>query len=461
MSTRSVADPVTAMADAGSADPRAVRDLARRCELRLDALVERISAQWRAYLPGYQSLRDAEHDAALRQAVSDFLRTLQGLATEGDLRVLFRTRAARRAEQGVPLTTLLRTYTIAAYALFEGFREEARPDETAALAEVARQLFVAQDEAVIEVASAYQEELAALGAVRRDRRRELVRDLVTGAALPEAAVLEEFGLGTGATVLAIRLGPLGPQPRADQFQPATSPPAASAPATPQLRRGLPEPAYPEVEVAIRRRLLRVQRALDSHYGRPVPALLEQPGGHALVPHAVGPEAGDAFGAAGPAGPAGLEELSRRLSAVWGDEVRVAIADADRPERIGPAAATATEVLRLVCALGRPPGMYALDDVLLEYHLTRHDESAQPLGALLDPLSDRADLLHTVRVFLDEQYDRRRTARRLGLHPNTVDNRLARVTELTGLDPATPRGVALLMTALALRDLARGGPARGD
>jgi DNA-binding PucR family transcriptional regulator len=58
----------------------------------------------------------------------------------------------------------------------------------------------------------------------------------------------------------------------------------------------------------------------------------------------------------------------------------------------------------------------------------------------------------VRIFLEEQHDRRRTARRLALHPNTVDNRLARVAELTGLDPSTPRGVTLLVTALALRDL---------
>jgi len=56
------------------------------------------------------------------------------------------------------------------------------------------------------------------------------------------------------------------------------------------------------------------------------------------------------------------------------------------------------------------------------------------------------------VYLQEHYDRRRAAQRLSLHPNTVDNRLARTTELTGLDPSTPRGVALLLAALAVRDL---------
>ena len=37
---------------------------------------------------------------------------------------------------------------------------------------------------------------------------------------------------------------------------------------------------------------------------------------------------------------------------------------------------------------------------------------------------------------------RARARVLGLHPDPVDCRLARVTELTGLDPGTPRDAAL-------------------
>lgn len=456
MSTRSVADPVAA--EAGWADPHAVRDLARRCEERLDALIERIAAQWRVQLPGYQVLRDAEHEAVLRQAVSGFLRTLRGVPVDLDLRALFRTRALRRVEQGVPLPTLLRAYTIATYALFDGLRQEARADEATALADVARLLFLAQDEAITEVAGAYQEELAALSAARRDRRRELARDLVTGSQLPNAAVLDEFGLGTGAMVLALRLGTLSvagpiPQQRPDAEVPVTV-----------AAIDVPEPVRSASEAAIRHKLLRLQQAIDAYFGRPVPALLEQPGGYVLVPRTAidsDSTASDTSTTVTAAtttiaettpGSTLLEELSRRLSEVWGDEIRIAVAVADRPDQVGAVAATAAEVLRLVCALGKPPGVYTLDDVLLEYHLTRQDESAQLLGALLDPLADRPDLLRTVRVFLEEQYDRRRTARRLSLHPNTVDNRLDRVTELTGLNPATPRGVALLMTALALHDL---------
>ncbi|WP_405842151.1 helix-turn-helix domain-containing protein [Streptomyces sp. NBC_01518] len=37
---------------------------------------------------------------------------------------------------------------------------------------------------------------------------------------------------------------------------------------------------------------------------------------------------------------------------------------------------------------------------------------------------------------------RARARVLGLRPNSVDYRLARVTELTGLDPGAPRDAAM-------------------
>ncbi|MBS2963307.1 helix-turn-helix domain-containing protein [Actinocrinis puniceicyclus] len=380
----------------------------------MDQFVRHLVAQWCVQLPEYPTLRGPDVAAATRQAVLTFLRRVEGdAAAEHEARVMFRRRAASRAEEGMPLPILLRCYTIGARALFEQLCAAADRDEQAALPEVARLLLVSQDEAIAEVARAYEEELALLAAARGDRRRELVRDLVAGVAPKEPAALAEFGLDQGATVLALSFG---------------------------------EPADGAADAAVHRRLHRLHETIDAHFGGLVPVLLERGGGHVLVPRH-----GSASGGAEPAPPIG-EDLVRRLTRTWGGPVHVAMSAAVQPEWIGAAARTADEILRLVCALGRAPGVYALQDVLLEYHLTRHDESADLLGGLLDPLAGRPDLLETLRVFLQEDYDRRRTAARLGLHPNTVDNRMARVTELTGLDPATPRGVALLMTTLALRDL---------
>jgi hypothetical protein len=404
-------------ADAGRCAADHTQALARRCEPLVDEFVNRMQAQWSVYLPEYPTLRGTEVLGAARQAVLTFLRRLEGdSAAAYDARTMFRRRAAFRAEEGMPLPTLLRAYTIGARVVFEQLCAVAGPQEQAALPELARLLLVSQDEAIAEVARAYEEELALLAAARRDRRRELVRDLVAGMMPQEPSALAEFGLGQGASVLALRLG------EREQERAATP------------------------DAAVHRRLHRLHETIDSFFGGPVPTLLEPAGGHVLVPRSA-----SGTTAAAPTRPIG-EDLVRRLMHTWGGPVHVALAVAGRPERIASAARTADEVLRLARALDRAPGVYTLRDVLLEYHLTRHDESADLLSRLLDPLADRPELLRTVRVFLEEDYDRRRTAARLGLHPNTVDNRMARVTDLTGLDPATPRGVTLLMTALALREL---------
>jgi DNA-binding PucR family transcriptional regulator len=67
------------------------------------------------------------------------------------------------------------------------------------------------------------------------------------------------------------------------------------------------------------------------------------------------------------------------------------------------------------------------------------------------VAGRPELLETLRTHLAHQQDRRATAAALGLHPNTVDNRLARIGEQTGIDLAAPRGTALAIAALLLRD----------
>ncbi|WP_345142765.1 helix-turn-helix domain-containing protein, partial [Streptomyces mexicanus] len=131
---------------------------------------------------------------------------------------------------------------------------------------------------------------------------------------------------------------------------------------------------------------------------------------------------------------------------------------DGPGGIAAAARTAAEVLRIARACGRPAGLHRLDDVLLEYQLSRPGESSARIRALLDGAADRPDLLGTVRAHLAQGRSRRATAHPLGVHPNTVDNRLARFTALTGLDPTTDRGAALTLAALLLRDTDGAAPA---
>jgi DNA-binding PucR family transcriptional regulator len=63
---------------------------------------------------------------------------------------------------------------------------------------------------------------------------------------------------------------------------------------------------------------------------------------------------------------------------------------------------------------------------------------------------RGDLLTTVSPYVALQRDRRRTAARLHIHPNTLDHRLRRARELTGLDLDDPQDLATMVLALASR-----------
>ncbi|MFE3556173.1 PucR family transcriptional regulator [Streptomyces sp. NPDC059193] len=112
---------------------------------------------------------------------------------------------------------------------------------------------------------------------------------------------------------------------------------------------------------------------------------------------------------------------------------------------------AGEVRKVAQASGRPPGLYRLADVLLEYQLTRPGPALTQLSSLLAPLAGKPELLETLRAYLSGGMDRRSTAERLSVHPNTLDYRLRRITALTGLDATRPADLARVHAALTAYD----------
>ncbi|MHB1487495.1 MAG: helix-turn-helix domain-containing protein [Acidimicrobiales bacterium] len=71
-------------------------------------------------------------------------------------------------------------------------------------------------------------------------------------------------------------------------------------------------------------------------------------------------------------------------------------------------------------------------------------TTRPAGGCLHPVGDG-------RIASDRR-SRRRRCQRAGQHPNTLDYRLRRVSELTGLSLASASGLQLLGAALLLRRL---------
>ena len=105
--------------------------------------------------------------------------------------------------------------------------------------------------------------------------------------------------------------------------------------------------------------------------------------------------------------AGFEELRAAMSRAGAVEVTIAVT-AGEPARLPAAATLARELLEVAEAFRRPPA-------------------------------------------LDCGRNRRRTAGSLHVHPNTVDYRLRRIGQLTGMDAAQPEQLPRLLAAMAAHD----------
>jgi DNA-binding PucR family transcriptional regulator len=99
------------------------------------------------------------------------------------------------------------------------------------------------------------------------------------------------------------------------------------------------------------------------------------------------------------------------------------------------------------------GVAPLPDLVLDLLLARAPRVAAGLRhRILDPLGpkhgrSRGDLRRTVATYVAQRCDRRRTAERLHIHPNTLDHRLHRARELTGLNLDDPEDLATMVLAL--------------
>ncbi|GAA4906170.1 PucR-like helix-turn-helix protein [Stackebrandtia albiflava] len=189
----------------------------------------------------------------------------------------------------------------------------------------------------------------------------------------------------------------------------------------------------------RSKLDRIRVALDGYGPEPVLTVLDTAGGLLLVP-AADPERDESSTA----------QLVSELTAAAGAGIWAVVEPADSIGQIAGAARLTQEVLAVVQSFGHGPGVYRLSDVLLEYQLTRPSKALDELARLLDPLEDNPDLLQTLRVYIDCSLDRRAAAARLHVHPNTVDYRLRRAVQLTGLDPMVPGQLQRIGAALTAR-----------
>jgi len=360
--------------------------------VRSRAIARDLVATFVAEIPLYQELPREELDGDITRITATNLRIVERMLrtgvppTEADLGDLA-VSAARRAAEGVPLGAVLTAYSLGVRALWHALLDDAGPEDLADVLSATDLVFRFQQTAMSVVATAYADERQTISGHERDTRHALVSALLTGTALSERV----------ADRYAVLVLSIGPTPEDDSA------------------------------IAAHRALRRVQDELPAVLHR-----LDVQGGVVLLPpdHDV---------------PA----LITRLNTTTGAPITAAHAVAATPD-LPHAHDQTRDVLDIVLRLNRPPGAYRLEDVLLEYQLSQRTPATAALAALLDPLSDNPDLLPTLELYLAENLNRRRTAARLHLHPNTVDYRLRRVTALTGLDPSRPADLQHIGAALAAR-----------
>lgn len=119
-----------------------------------------------------------------------------------------------------------------------------------------------------------------------------------------------------------------------------------------------------------------------------------------------------------------------------------------PAAVPTTLAETRELLAVARGHGRQRCVVTLDDIAVEFQLSRPSAAHAVLVEILRPLFEHDNIMETFAAYLDCGCDRSVAAQRLNVHTNTVGYRLRKVTVLTGLDLTMPRDIVRATAALA-------------
>jgi PucR-like helix-turn-helix protein len=126
-------------------------------------------------------------------------------------------------------------------------------------------------------------------------------------------------------------------------------------------------------------------------------------------------------------------------------VGVATGPADRlPETVS----LARQVAEVAPVQRIPQVLPGIGDVFVELGVVRVPEVDQWLRDVARRLANGPDLVTTLDVYYRNDMNRLRAAVALHVHPRTLDYRLRRVREVTGMDPGSTKGIRVLTAAVA-------------
>ncbi|WP_410789355.1 PucR family transcriptional regulator [Kribbella sp. C-35] len=390
----------------------------------LGPLVDDVLRRLVADIPLYAQLPDEELQGDIRRitertlrAFSDTFRT--GVVPTGEALDPLRESATRRAEEGVPLEALLAAYHLGGKVCADHVAATFRPEELQDAIALNRLILDFLQRVTAVVSASYFEERQSIAGEDQATRQSVFAALVDGRPVDESAARAGVRLPTEYVVLGLAIGP-----HPDESRPGV-----------------------DAQIVARRKLRRLRVELDRIPGSM--SALAPDGGIALLSPPTNQRL-DAVQGGGGVGRLALGWLRARLSQVAGVEVTLASTTA-APRDVPAGVALVRELLDVVRTHRRPAGVYELDDLLLEYQLSRPGPARERLAGMLEPVAGRAELMATLRCYLGNARNRRQTAADLHVHANTVDYRLRQVGRLTGLDPVRDDQLPRIVAALVAFD----------
>ncbi|MEU6264617.1 PucR family transcriptional regulator [Saccharopolyspora shandongensis] len=407
------ATPETPDASAWPAVPGDTRRLLSHLSAQTEGMVRRVSDVILQGLYPQLDTLPAEYDTdsipMLRSEVRLFIKTLdEARAPEpGELEPV-RSSVSKRATEGVPLRIPLWCHHLVARVIWETACELAPPLEPEQLHAVGDRLhrfmsYVAEALSIGRAEGLYSE--------GRPGSEAFTSALIEGA--PAAALAAQLGfvLDNRYRVISFHLGENTEEREVDDRY--------------RLQSGL-------------RKARRVRARLARLLGRSPLVEVNPTDGVVLIPERQGDVLAQCRGP-------WTDELAEAIGApVWGVVAPLV------PVTEIPQVVTANrEMADVLVAMGLPAGAYAAEDLVLERMLWRASADSADVARIAASIADQPDLTDTIAAYVEHNGDRRATASALYVHPNTVDNRLARIATLTGLDPRTSRGMIRLHLALTM------------
>lgn len=378
-------------------------------------LSDRIAERVVGSLPAGASAATARRDAAVRTVIGTSLSIACSSTGEWNTQQAL-DRLVEPAEEwarhGVPIHLLNHAAHDGAQLFLRQVASTGTARDREALGEFCRRLVLALIRVSATMSSVYSRECSLPGGDDRRVLRALAAALLGDRA--HVAVLGKCGVkvADSYTVLALTFRSSTDRARRDRTDHATA--------------------------------VRVETALLAR-GRDILPLVDAAGGIALVPV--------------PAAGAALDTLIEQVSAAAGIAITAAAVDAPTAE-LGMAAEQARRLLDLVERRQEPPGLHRLDTLVVEHQLLQPGRARNSLASLLTPLADYPELVETLRAYCANDFNKKRTARRLHIHMNTLQHRFKRIGALTACDPSNYRGVQYLRAALIVGDAERADAVAG-